>query len=96
MGLIKLSVSEVTMPENAPPMSTPTAISITLPRRANALNCEMKFFMWMHPFVCFFCMHQDTIKKGSGPVTRRRKNKKTAGKRLFLLKIGALGKAAEG
>ena len=37
-GLIKLSVKEVTIPENAPPIMTPTAISITFPRSANALN----------------------------------------------------------
>ena len=41
MGLMKLSVREVTMPEKALPIMTPTAMSITLPRRANALNSWM-------------------------------------------------------
>ena len=38
MGWMKLSVRAETMPEKAPPMSTPMAMSITLPRRAKALN----------------------------------------------------------
>ena len=41
MGLMKLSVREVTMPEKALPIMTPTAMSITLPRRAKALNSWM-------------------------------------------------------
>ena len=44
-GLMKFVVSAVTMPVNAPPMMTPTAMSITLPRRANFLNSSMNFFM---------------------------------------------------
>ena len=36
IGLIKLSVSDVTIPEKAPPMITPIAMSMTLPRNAKA------------------------------------------------------------
>ena len=32
IGLIKLSVSDVTIPEKAPPMITPIAMSMTFPR----------------------------------------------------------------
>lgn len=45
IGLMKLSVKEVTIPEKAPPIITPTAMSMTLPRRANALNSSMNFFI---------------------------------------------------
>src|SRR5699024_4927609 len=34
-----------TRPENAPPMITPTAMSIMLPRRANSLNSWINFFI---------------------------------------------------
>ena len=44
MGLIRFSVSEVTMLVNAPPMITPIAMSITLPRSAKALNSSINFF----------------------------------------------------
>ena len=80
MGLIKLPVSEVTMPENAPPMSTPTAISITLPRRANALNCEMKFFMMFHPFVCLLHAlgYHKGGRQGQRPGREKQNSRKTA------------------
>ena len=45
IGLMKLSVKEVTIPEKALPIMTPTAMSMTLPRRANALNSSMNFFI---------------------------------------------------
>ena len=45
IGLMRLSVSEVTSVENAPPMMTPMAISIMLPFRANALNSSKNFFI---------------------------------------------------
>ena len=44
-GLMMLSVSEVTMDVNAPPMMTPTARSITLPRLMNSLNSLSSAFM---------------------------------------------------
>ena len=40
-----LSVSEVTIAVKAPPMITPTAMSITLPRLMNSLNSPMNFFI---------------------------------------------------
>ena len=45
IGLIKLSVREVTIPENALPMITPTAMSITFPRSAKVLNSCINFFI---------------------------------------------------
>ena len=50
IGLIKLSVSEVTIPENAPPMSTPTAMSITFPRNAKSRNSCKNFFILVRSF----------------------------------------------
>ena len=47
-GVMKFSVREVTMPVNAPPMRTPMAMSIMLPRRANALNSSINFFMFLN------------------------------------------------
>ena len=44
-GLMMWSVSAVTMDVNAPPMMTPTARSITLPRLMNSLNSLRKVFM---------------------------------------------------
>ena len=38
-------VSEVTMAVNAPPMMTPTAMSMTLPRMMNSLNSLMNLFI---------------------------------------------------
>ena len=38
MGMIMSLVRDVVIVENAPPMITPTAMSITLPLRANSLN----------------------------------------------------------
>ena len=43
IGLIKLSVREVTILVKAPPMITPTAMSSAFPRRANALNSSTNF-----------------------------------------------------
>ena len=40
-GLMMLLVSAVTMDVNAPPMMTPTAMSMTLPRLMNSLNSLM-------------------------------------------------------
>ena len=48
-GLMKLSVKEVTIPEKAPPIITPIAMSMTLPRRANVLNSSMNFFIGISP-----------------------------------------------
>ncbi len=45
MGLMMLSVKEVTSVENAPPMRTPMAMSIMLPFRAKALNSSRNFFI---------------------------------------------------
>ena len=45
-GEIMSSVREVTMFWNAAPMITPTARSMTFPRRANALNYSISFFMF--------------------------------------------------
>lgn len=39
------STSAVTMAVKAPPMTTPTAMSSTLPRMANALNSSKNFLM---------------------------------------------------
>ena len=51
IDVIKLSVKDVTIPENAPPMITPIAISITFPRRANALVCSIPYQRISHfPF----------------------------------------------
>ena len=44
--------SELTMAVKAPPMTTPTAISSTLPRMAKALNSSKNFLM---PLTLFFC-----------------------------------------
>ena len=44
-GLMMLSVSEVTIAVNAPPIITPTAMSITLPRLMNSLNSLSNAFM---------------------------------------------------
>ena len=44
-GLMMLSVSDVTMDVNAPPIMTPTARSITLPRLMNSLNSLSSAFM---------------------------------------------------
>ena len=45
IGLMRLSVREVTSVENAPPMITPMAMSIMLPFRAKALNSSKNFFI---------------------------------------------------
>ena len=45
IGLMQLSVSEVTMLVNAPPMIIPIAMSMTFPRRANALNSAKNFLI---------------------------------------------------
>ena len=47
------SVSEVTMLVNAPPMITPIAMSITLPRSAKALNSSINFFTFTFPFIIY-------------------------------------------
>ena len=47
------SVSEVTMLVNAPPMITPIAMSITLPRSAKALNSSINFFTFTFPFLIY-------------------------------------------
>ena len=52
-GLMMLVVSAVTMPVNAPPMMTPTAMSITLPRMTNSLNSDANFFMSRPPRLAF-------------------------------------------
>lgn len=44
-GLMMSSTSAVTMAVKAPPMTTPTAMSSTLPRMANALNSSRNFLM---------------------------------------------------
>ena len=49
IGLMKLSVKEVTIPEKAPPIITSIAMSMTLPRRANALNSSINFFIGISP-----------------------------------------------
>ena len=50
-GLMRFSVSALTMDWNAPPIMTPMARSITLPLRAKALNSLKKPFM--EPFSDF-------------------------------------------
>ena len=49
IGFMKLSVSDVTIPEKAPPIITPTAISMTFPRSAKVLNSSMNFFIFRVP-----------------------------------------------
>ena len=44
-GMIISFTSEVVILPNAPPMTTPMAISSTLPRMANALNSSINFFI---------------------------------------------------
>jgi len=44
-GLMMSSTNAVTMAVKAPPMTTPTAMSSTLPRMANALNSSRNFLM---------------------------------------------------
>src|SRR3954447_19169583 len=50
IGMMMSSTSEVTMAPNATPMTTPTARSTTLPRRANFLNSSniklASFALW--------------------------------------------------
>lgn len=48
-GLMKFSVSEVMMPEKAAPISTPMAMSMTLPRSAKDLNSLKNFFITVFP-----------------------------------------------
>ena len=50
---MRLSVSEVTMLVNAPPMITPIAMSITLLRSAKALNSSINFFTFTFPFLIY-------------------------------------------
>ena len=45
MGLMTQSMREVMMPLNAPPMITPTAMSITFPRAMNCLNSFRNCFI---------------------------------------------------
>lgn len=52
--LKKLSVSDVTIPEKAPPINTPTAISITLPRSANDLNSSKNFSYVSLLYIIFY------------------------------------------
>ena len=49
-GLMTSSTRAVTMAVNAPPMTTPTAISSTLPRMAKALNSSKNFLI---PLISF-------------------------------------------
>ena len=44
-GLMMSFVSDVTIAVKAPPMMTPTAMSITLPRLMNSSNSLSNFFM---------------------------------------------------
>ncbi|EJW98040.1 hypothetical protein EVA_13855 [gut metagenome] len=44
-GLSRSLTSESTIPLNAPPMTTPTAMSMTLPRMAKSLNSCKNFFI---------------------------------------------------
>ena len=46
IGEIILSRSDVTRPENAPPMITPIAISTIFPLIINALKSSKNFFEW--------------------------------------------------
>ena len=44
-GVKRLSVTAVTILVNAPPMMTPTDMSMTFPRRAKLLNSSINFFI---------------------------------------------------
>ncbi|KFD43396.1 hypothetical protein IU11_11795 [Cellulosimicrobium sp. MM] len=62
---MKSSTIAVTTPENAAPMTTPTARSIALPRSTNSLN------PWNTPFMCCFPL-LSTGTRGGGATTRAR------------------------
>ena len=49
-GMMMSLISEDTIAPNAPPMITPTAMSTTLPFRANALNSDKNFCMFEPPY----------------------------------------------
>ena len=46
MGMAMSLTREVVMPEKAPPMMTPTAMSITFPRAMKVLNSARKEFFF--------------------------------------------------
>ena len=48
-GMMMLSTREVVILPNAPPMTTPMAMSITLPRMAKSLNSFRNFFIFISP-----------------------------------------------
>ena len=50
--MISLTTEFVILP-NAPPMTTPTAMSMTLPRMAKALNSSKNFFIQKAPLAGF-------------------------------------------
>ena len=56
-GLMMSFTSELTMAVNAPPITTPTAISSTLPRMAKALNSSKNFLM---PLISFSAIRKST------------------------------------
>ena len=49
-GMMMSLIKDVTIAPNAPPMMTPTAMSTTLPFKANALKSEKNFFMFKPPY----------------------------------------------
>ena len=61
-GLMTSSTRAVTMAVNAPPMTTPTAISSTLPRMAKALNSSKNFLI---PLLSFSGIKQPLLFKFS-------------------------------
>ena len=52
-GMMISLTSEVVILPNAPPMTTPTAMSMTLPRMAKALNSSKNFFIQKAPLAGF-------------------------------------------
>ena len=59
-GLMMSFTSELTMAVKAPPITTPTAISSTLPRMAKALNSSKNIFDAFHFFFCHKKIHSFT------------------------------------
>ena len=52
-GMMMSLTREVVILPNAPPMTTPTAMSMTLPRMAKALNSSKNFFIQKAPLAGF-------------------------------------------
>ena len=73
-GMMMSLTMEVVILPNAPPMTTPTAMSITLPRMAKVLNSSKNFFI-KEPPVCIFFSPETLALQGFQVSDRNREDR---------------------